>query len=72
MNLLSRRAIDNADKRIKMLEVDLGKWQTLMEGEKKRVAEVRGHHSCRGRSLDRHDVCRHTISQASGGSTCVN
>lgn len=42
MNSLSRRTIDNADKRIKMLEVDLSKWQSLAEAEKKRVAEVRG------------------------------
>ena len=41
MNALSRRAIDNADKRLKTLEIDLSRWQALVEAEKKRVAEVR-------------------------------
>ena len=41
MNVMSRRAIDNADKRVRMLEVDLAKWQALAETEKKRVTEVR-------------------------------
>jgi len=43
MNVFSRRALDNADKRIRALEVDLSKWQALVEAEKKHVAEVRRH-----------------------------
>ena len=43
MNVTSRRAIENADKRIWMLEADLSKWQVQVEAERKRVAEVCGH-----------------------------
>ncbi|KAH0827390.1 hypothetical protein J3R83DRAFT_4044 [Lanmaoa asiatica] len=48
MNVLSRRAIYNADKRIKMFEVDVPKWQMLVEAEKKRVAEACAFASERG------------------------
>lgn len=60
MNVLSRRALDNADKRIRALEVDLSKWQALVEAEKKHVAEVRRHvlpiSTVAGDSSDRYDV----------------
>lgn len=74
MNVLSRRAIDNADKRIKTLEVDVSKWQMVVEAEKKRVAEVRRHTilTCTGRSLDQCGVYRPLLSRANAVSTCVS
>ncbi|KAI9572298.1 hypothetical protein HD554DRAFT_2015366 [Boletus coccyginus] len=48
MNVLSRRALDNADKRIRALEVDLSKWQVVVEAEKKHVAEACAFASERG------------------------
>lgn len=74
MNVLSRRAIDNTDKRIRTLEADVSKWQMMVEAEKKRVAEVRRHTllTCAGRSLGRCDACRPLLSQVSAVSTCVS
>lgn len=40
MNVFNRRAIDNADKRVRTLEADVSRWQMLAEAEKRRVAEV--------------------------------
>ncbi|KAN0090761.1 hypothetical protein V8E55_004327 [Tylopilus felleus] len=48
MNVTSRRAIENADKRIWMLEADLSKWQVQVEAERKRVAEAFAFASERG------------------------
>ncbi|KAF9218332.1 BRE1-domain-containing protein [Gyrodon lividus] len=48
INILSRRAVDNADKKIKALESDLSKWHALAEAEKKRVAEACAFASERG------------------------
>ncbi|KAG8213579.1 BRE1 E3 ubiquitin ligase-domain-containing protein [Butyriboletus roseoflavus] len=48
MNVLSRRAIDNADKRIRTLEADASKWQMLVEAEKRRGAEACAFASERG------------------------
>ena len=58
MNIINRRAVDNADKQIRMLEMDLAKCQAQMEAEKKRVADVRRHAcSCAGDSCDVCQVC---------------
>ncbi|KAF8441651.1 hypothetical protein L210DRAFT_3664886 [Boletus edulis BED1] len=48
MNVLNRRAIDNADKRIQTLEADLSKWQALVEAERRRVGEACAFASERG------------------------
>jgi len=55
MNIMSRRAIDNADKQNRMLEIDLAKCQAQVEAEKKRVTDVCNFASERGvymRKLD--------------------
>ena len=56
---MSRRAIDNADKRIKTFEVDLSRWQVLVEAEKRRVAEVR-----------RQTFCHFTLTDATSAGLC--
>ncbi|KIJ19161.1 hypothetical protein PAXINDRAFT_166993 [Paxillus involutus ATCC 200175] len=48
INILTRRAVENADRRIKALEFDLLKWQALVDSEKKRVAEACSFASERG------------------------
>ncbi|KIJ67989.1 hypothetical protein HYDPIDRAFT_83645 [Hydnomerulius pinastri MD-312] len=48
MNVTSRRAIDNAEKKIRTLESELTKWQAHSEAEKRRVAEARAFATERG------------------------
>ncbi|KAF9233339.1 hypothetical protein BU15DRAFT_54032 [Melanogaster broomeanus] len=48
INILNRRAIENADQRIKALEFDVSKWQAHTEAEKIRVTEARAFASERG------------------------
>ncbi|KAG9316252.1 hypothetical protein JVU11DRAFT_2280 [Chiua virens] len=48
MHVMSRRAVENADKRIKMLEAEVSKWQALAEIEKKRLTEIIAFTSERG------------------------
>ncbi|KAF8839476.1 BRE1-domain-containing protein [Paxillus ammoniavirescens] len=48
INSLTRRAVENADRRIKALEFDLLRWQALVDSEKKRVAEACAFASERG------------------------
>ncbi|KAH7888505.1 BRE1 E3 ubiquitin ligase-domain-containing protein [Phlebopus sp. FC_14] len=53
MNVLHARAIDNADKKIKALELDVSRWQALAESEKKRVVEATKYASERGQHTRR-------------------
>ncbi|KIK80873.1 hypothetical protein PAXRUDRAFT_833269 [Paxillus rubicundulus Ve08.2h10] len=48
LNIVTRRAVENADRRIKALEFDLLKWQALVDSEKRRVAEACAFASERG------------------------